>query len=311
MNILGLEQLVFAVTDMAGARQYLLDYGLDEVEFDPEAGGIWAALDGTGIVLRHPNDPRLPANALPAPCLREAVYSVADDATLAAIGENLRADREVREDANGTLHTTDDGGFAIAFRVTRRRPIQARYLGFNVPGQAPGRAPNDCAANPDEVIKPRTLSHVVYFVPDVAKAEAFYARLGFVVTDRFNHLGPFMRPAGMQEHHTLFMIESANDHMVGCNHFTFHLGSAAEVLQHGWNFVAKGYKSFWGPGRHIMGSNFFWYFNSPFGAVMEVDADMDLHDEQWIPREMDPGSDNSQIFLFDARPKWAPGGESE
>jgi len=309
MNILGLEFLVFGVDDMPGARQYLLDYGLDEAEFNPEVGGTYVALDGTGIVIRHSHDaslPPLPPGAH-SPCLRETRYGVPDAVTLAGLAANLHADREISQSADGVLRCMDDGGFAIGFQVTQRRPYSARYLGFNVPGQPPGRAPNDCAANPDEEIKPRSLSHVVYFVPDVAKAEAFYARLGFVVTDRFNHLGPFMRPAGTQDHHTLFMIERQNAHMVGCNHFTFHLGSASEVLQHGWRFVNKGYKSFWGPGRHIMGSNYFWYFNSPFGAVMEVDADMDLHDDAWVPRAMDPGSDNSQIFLFGALPKWAPG----
>lgn len=309
MNIVGLEYLVFGVEDLSGAHQYLLDYGLDVQDHDPATGGTYVALDGTGLIVRRSDAaglPPLPPGAA-SPCLRETVYGVADAETLAAIHDRLESDREVTVDAEGTLHCIDDGGFGIAFMVTRRRRIEARYLGFNVPGQAPGRAPNDCAANPDEVIKPRSLSHVVYFVPDVAKAEAFYARLGFVVTDRFNHLGPFMRPAGTLDHHTLFMIESQNEHMVGCNHFTFHLGSANEVLQHGWNFVKKGYRSFWGPGRHIMGSNFFWYFNSPFGAVMEIDADMDLHDDQWVARSMDPGSDNSQIFLFDAIDKWAPG----
>lgn len=310
MNITGLESLVFGVDDMAGSRQYLLDYGLDEEHFDPAVGGSFAALDGTSIVVRHSTDPTLPP--LPpgahSPCLRETVYGVADAATLEAVRQNLAGDRPVATSHTGRLHALDDGGFAIAFQVSIKRPYSARYLGFNVPGQPPGRAPNDCAANPDEVIKPRSLSHVVYFVPDVVKAEAFYARLGFVTTDRFKHLGPFMRPGGMQEHHTLFMLQRINEHMVGCNHFTFHLGSAAEVLQHGWNFVKKGYKSFWGPGRHILGSNFFWYFNSPFGAVMEVDADMDLHDETWVPRVCEPGADNSQIFLFEARDKWAPGG---
>lgn len=309
MNILGLDTLVFGVDDLAGARQYLLDYGLDEVSYSADTGGVWAALDGTSITVRPASLaslPPLPPGAH-TPCLRETIYGVADAATLQAIEAHLRTEREVTLGADGVLRCIDDGGFAIGFQVSVRRPYQARYLGFNVPGQPPGRAPNDCAANPDEVIKPRSLSHVVYFVPDVAKAEAFYQRLGFVVTDRFNHLGPFMRPAGTQDHHTLFMIQRFNEHMVGCNHFTFHLGSANEVMQHGWNFVNKGYKSFWGPGRHIMGSNFFWYFNSPFGAVMEVDADMDLHDEAWVPRAMDPGKDNSQIFLFGALPKWAPG----
>jgi catechol 2,3-dioxygenase-like lactoylglutathione lyase family enzyme len=309
MNILGLESLVFGVDDMVASRQYLLDYGLDEVEFDPAVGGRYEALDGTAVVVRHGSAtglPPLPPGAA-SPCLRETVYDVPDQATLDALHANLREDRAVTVGADGTLHVIDDGGFAIAFTLSRRKPIVARHLGFNVPGQPPGRAPNDTAASHDEVIKPRSLSHVVYFVPDVAKAEAFYQRLGFIVTDRFNKLGPFMRPAGTQDHHTLFMIQSFNEHMVGCNHFTFHLGSASEVLQHGWQFVKKGYKSFWGPGRHVLGSNFFWYFNSPFGAVMEFDADMDIHDESWVARAVDPGADNSQIFLFDARGKWAPG----
>lgn len=309
MHILGLEFLVFGVDDLPGARQFLLDYGLDELGYDDAEGGVYSALDGTGLVMRAAGDPSLPPLPPKAatPCLRETVYGVDNQVTLEAIKAELERDRTVRTAADGSIHCLDDSGFGIAFMVSRRHAYEARHLGFNVPGQTPGRAPNECAADPDAVIKPRTLSHVVYFVEDVVKAEAFYARLGFVVTDRFNHLGPFMRPAGTQDHHTLFMIQSQNDHMIGCNHFTFHLGSANEVLQHGWNFVKKGYKSFWGPGRHILGSNFFWYFNSPFGATIEFDADMDLHDDTWIPRSCDPGSDNSQIFLFEARPKWAPG----
>ena len=311
MNIVGLDALVFGVEDMAPGRQYLLDYGLKETEAS-DAGGTYEALDGTAVILRHAKDAGLPPANAPSPNLRETVYGVADATTLAAIAENLGTDRKLTSDADGTIHTVDDGGYAIAFRVTRRRHIVAPHIGINVPGQVPGRAPNVCAADKDEVILPRSLSHVVYFVPDVKKAEAFYQdRLGFRVTDRFVGLGPFMRPSGTLEHHTLFMIQSFNDHMVGMNHFTFHLGSAHEVLHAGWRFAQKGYKSFWGPGRHIMGSNYFWYFNSPFGGTMEFDADMDLHDDHWTPRAMPPGADNSQIFLFEHRRKWAPGDASE
>lgn len=307
MNIIGLDSLVFGVEDMVTARQYLLDYGLKEVE-SGAAGGTYEALDGTSVVLRHAADASLPPSNAPSPNLRETLYDVADAATLAAIGANLSTDREVRRDAEGTLHCVDDAGFAIAFRVTRRRQIVAPHVGINVPGQAPGRPVNECASDPAEVMHPRSLSHVVYFVPDARKAEAFYQdRLGFRVTDRFIGLGPFMRPQGTLEHHVLFMIQSFNDHMVGMNHFTFHFASGHEVLHAGWRFSQKGYKTFWGPGRHIMGSNYFWYFNSPFGGTMEFDADMDLHDDSWQPRAMPPGADKSQIFLFDARPKWAPG----
>lgn len=309
MNIIGLQYLTFGVEDLAAAHRYLLDYGLDVSEYDPEVGGTYIALDSTGVIVRrsdHSGLPPLPPGAC-SPCLRETHYGVADDATLVQLYRLLGADREVSVDADGTLHCLDDSGFGIAFQRARRQPIHAPRLGFNVPGQTPGRAPNDCGADPSAVIKPRSLSHVVYFVEDAAKAEALYRRLGFVVTDRLNQLGPFMRPAGTHDHHTLFMLHSHNEHMVGCNHFTFHFGSAGEVLQQGWRFQQKGYQSFWGPGRHLMGSNFFWYFNSPFGAVMEFDADMDHHDDSWVPRALEPGADNSQIFLFEGVDKWAPG----
>ena len=308
MHITGLEALVFGVEDMAASRQYLLDYGLTEVEFGAN-GGRFESLDGGAIVLRHASDPGLPALKHRSPCLRETVWGVRDAAGLAQIAAELSKDRDVTTDADNTLHSSDDGGFALAFQLTQARTIVAQPVGINVPGQAHGRPINHTGADPGEVILPRALSHVVYFVPDAVKAEAFYAeRLGFRTTDRFIGIGPFMRPAGLLEHHCLFMIQSFNPHMAGMNHFTFHVADAGELLHSGWRFAQKGYKSFWGPGRHIMGSNYFWYFNSPFGGTMEYDADMDLHDDTWQPRAMPMGKDSSQIFLFESRDKWAPGG---
>jgi catechol 2,3-dioxygenase-like lactoylglutathione lyase family enzyme len=145
-------------------------------------------------------------------------------------------------------------------------------------------------------------------VPDAAKAEEFYVkRLGFVCTDRFTGVGPFLRPAGTLDHHTLFLIQTP-PFMKGCEHFTFHMGGPTEVMQAGTRLVNKGYQSFWGPGRHKFGSNWFWYFNSPLGCHVEYDADMDLHDDNWTAREVPMGADASQLFLFQFREKWAPGG---
>lgn len=93
-------------------------------------------------------------------------------------------------------------------------------------------------------------------------------------------------------------------HMLGCEHFTFHMGGPTEVMLAGTRFVEKGYQSFWGPGRHQLGSNWFWYFNSPLGCHVEYDADMDLHDDTWRARELPMGADSSQLFLFQYRAKW-------
>lgn len=300
MNIIGPDALVFGVDDLPACRQYLLDYGLSDAGDDH-----FEALDGTAIVLRARDDATLPPPMDTASLLRETVYGVADAASLDAIETELRRDREVSR-RDGVVRSVDDMGFALAFQLTVRRPLILPAERVNGPGD-PQRAPNQLGLPPELPALPRTLSHVVYFVPDAARAEAFYQRLGFVCTDRFTGVGPFLRPAGTQDHHTLFMIQTP-PFMKGCEHFTFHMGGPTEVLLAGTRFVEKGYQSFWGPGRHRFGSNWFWYFNSPLGCHVEYDADMDLHDEAWAAREVPMGADASQLFLFQYREKWAPSG---
>lgn len=307
MNILGLDALVFGVDDIQACANCLRDYGLSAVQLDAE-GGRFEALDGTAIVIRRGDDAGLPASLGPSPSLRETVYGVASVADLDAIADELGCDREVRRDTNGALHSVDDQGFAIAFQVSCRRPFEAAPDLTNAPGSEPQRPVNQAGITPQMSTLPRTLSHVVYFVPDAVKGEAFYRdRLGFRTTDSFEGVGPFMRPAGSDEHHCLFMIQTP-PHMQGCEHFTFHMGSGTEVMLAGTRFQEKGWTSFWGPGRHLYGSNWFWYFNSPLGCHIEYDADMDRHDDEWIARSAPLSSDSSQLFLFTSREKWAPGG---
>jgi len=303
MNIIGPDALVFGVDDVAACGQYLTDYGLL-----PAGPGRFEALDGTAIVIAHEDDPALPRGLGTASMLRKTVYGVADAATLEAIAQELKRDRTVERLPDGSIESVDDMGFALGFQVTLRKPLSLPAEAINAPGAAPQRAANVQGVRDEADCRPRTLSHVVYFVPDAAAAEAFYVqRLGFVCTDRFTGVGPFLRPAGTLDHHTLFMIQTP-PFMKGCEHFTFHLGGPTEVMQAGTRFVAKGYESFWGPGRHRFGSNWFWYFNSPLGCHVEYDADMDLHDDAWDAREAPMGADASQLFLFQHREKWAPGG---
>lgn len=301
MNIIGLDALVFGVDDLPACRQYLVDYGLKDA-----GGGRFEALDGTAIVLRAQDDASLPPGLGTASMLRETVYGVADAATLDAIEAELRRDREATR-RGGVVRCVDDAGFALAFQVTVRKPLALAAETVNAPGAAPQRGPNLLGVAPDAPALPRSLSHVVYFVPDANRAQAFYQRLGFVCTDRFTGVGPFLRPAGTRDHHTLFMIQTP-PFMKGVEHFTFHMGGPTDVLLAGTRFVEKGYQSFWGPGRHKFGSNWFWYFNSPLGCHVEYDADMDLHDDTWVAREGPMGADASQSFLFEYREKWAPSG---
>ena len=130
MHILGLEFLVFGVDDLPGARQFLLDYGLDELGYDDAEGGVYSALDGTGLVMRAAGDPSLPPLPPKAatPCLRETVYGVDNQATLEAIKAELERDRTVRTAADGSIHCLDDSGFGIASWSLAGTPITPAIL---------------------------------------------------------------------------------------------------------------------------------------------------------------------------------------
>ncbi|USX12381.1 VOC family protein [Oxalobacteraceae bacterium OTU3CAMAD1] len=309
MDILGPDSLVFGVDDVAACNRCLEDYGLVRIAAS-DSHGVFEARDGTSVEVRHDSDPALPPAIGRSPNIRAVIYGVRDAATLSAIGAELSRDRPVEVRADGSLRCVDDIGLTIGFQVSVRRPYEAPAVLVNVPGQPPQRPANQVAADANAApVIPHSLSHVVLFVPDAARAEKFYVeRLGFRVTDRFTGTGPFLRPAGSREHHTLFLIE-APGFLKGINHFTFHVGSADELLRAGQRFSGKGYKTFWGPGRHIFGSNWFWYFNSPLGGTIEYDADMDVHDDSWVAREIKAAEDTSQVFLFTLREPWFPSGD--
>ena len=307
MNIIGPDALAFGVDDVAACKDYLIAFGLNPVGVD-ETGGFFEALDGTGVLIRSRTDPRLPAPHETATMLRQTVYGVADQATVDAIGDELARDRQVKRLDDGAVEASDDHGFALKFQVTKRRELDMAPEIVNAPGSPPLRGPNKIGVWEEMPAAPRTLSHVVCFVPDIPSAEAFYVkRLGFKVTDRFNGVGPFLRPAGTTDHHTLFFIQTPI-YMKGCEHFAFHMGGPTELMLAGSRFMRAGYQSFWGPGRHKFGSNWFWYFNSPLGCHVEYDADMDQHDDEWSPREAPMGPEGAQAFLFEYRERWAPGG---
>lgn len=303
MQIIGPDELVFGVDNAEACEAFLRDYGLTESE-----PGRFEALDKTALVVRAKDDPSLPPALPTGTTLRQTIWGVKDQASLDAIEAELSKDRTVAKAEDGTLTCKDDLGFEIGFRITRRIELNLPPERINSPGAAPGRAPNEIGANEDAEAKPRTLSHLVYFVPDQEVGSKFYIeRLGFIVADKFTNTGPFMRPQANDDHHVLFMIQTP-PYMQGIEHLAFHMKGPTDLMLAGSRMVKKGYESFWGPGRHKFGSNWFWYFSSPMGVNIEYDADMDKHDGDWIARETVLSPENSQMFLFENVEKWAPGG---
>lgn len=307
MRIIGPDELVFGVDDVDSCRAYLADYGLHEVAL-ADGGYRFEAMDGTALTVRTKDHASLPPPLATGNTLRQTVWGCEDRASVDAIADELAKDRDVERRPDGSISTVDDLGFQVVFQVTARRPIDLPPEQVNSPGAAPARPINLIGADEDADALPRTLSHVVYFTPDMEKMERFYVeRLQFRVTDRFNNLGPFLQPRGSDDHHCLFLLQTP-PHMQGLEHVAFHMQGPTALMLAGSRMVRKGYESFWGPGRHKFGSNWFWYFNSPMGVHVEYDADMDKHDEDWVAREIEVNPESSQMFLFENVAKWSPGG---
>jgi len=293
--VTGIDAAVFGVLDLPAASRFLDDWGLSRRR-SGRSGADFACVDGSEVLVRPLDSPRLPPAIEPGSTLRELVWGVESRRALDAIGANLARDRSVTEDA-GALHTTDDLGLGIAFRVTRRKALKARPAAFNAPG---------CVQRLDrpssfyERAQPREISHVVLGVPDIRAVERFYCgRLGFRVSDYYVGRAVFLRASLAGNHHHLFVLNSG-DRRVHFDHIAFKVRDIHEVIGGGQALAARGWQTHAGPGRHYPSSACFWYFKSPLGGAAEYAADEDMVTAKWRPRRFVMSPEKFSEWRFNA-----------
>ena len=284
MSIIGVDCAILGVEEMDDAKRFCRDIGLTEAE-SGSAGGTYLTQDGTGLLLRRAADPGLPGAVGPRVNARETVWGVAAAADIETIAAELAKDRQIQRGADGALRTTDDGGFPIAFRVTVRHAYPAVPARANAPGLPPQR-PRNARIDFAAPVRPRSIGHIVFYVDDLAVSTAFYTeRLGFRITDSYRGRSVFLRAPGSHDHHNLFLIERAQ--APGLHHVEFHVTDFNEVMTGGKRLTERGWKTVYGPGRHVLGSNYYWYFHTPCGGAMELAADIDWVDDDWVAGEWD------------------------
>ncbi len=135
-------------------------------------------------------------------------------------------------------------------------------------------------------VQPRRLSHVLLFSTDVLRSVKFYGdALGLRLSDRSGEIIAFMHGAHASDHHMLAFAKS--DHP-GYHHSSWDVASIDDIglgMQH---MVACGHERGWGIGRHVIGSNYFYYVQDPWGSFAEYSYDIDF-----IPATVDwPAADH-------------------
>lgn len=155
-----------------------------------------------------------------------------------------------------------------------------------------GNAP---ARSSIQQVKPRRLSHALLFSAKVAEAATFFSEvLGLRVTDRSDDFIVFMHGIHGSDHHMLAFVASEGP---GLHHLSWDVASLDEVGLGMEQMLQSGYTKGWGVGRHVLGSNYFFYSRDPWGSYSEFSYDIDFvpADHDW---EMGNHPQNDSFYVW-------------
>jgi catechol-2,3-dioxygenase len=128
--------------------------------------------------------------------------------------------------------------------------------------------------------RPTKLGHLVLKVRDIQKSLAFYTDVvGLEVSDWIDGNMVFLRCG--EDHHDLALLQlpqghcrPPDGHYPSVEHFSYHVGTIAEMEQITAMLVARGIPIDRGLGRHGPGENTFIVFKDPDGNNVEFYSDM-------------------------------------
>lgn len=146
-------------------------------------------------------------------------------------------------------------------------------------------------------VRPRHLSHVLRFTPDVPRMMGFCADvLGLRLSDTSQDVIAFLHGAHGSDHH---LVAFAKSEAPGLHHTSWDVGSVDELGYGAEQMKTHGYSKGWGVGRHVLGSNYFYYAQDPWGSFAEYSFDIDF-----IPNGLDwqPGNHPTEDSFY----VWGP-----
>jgi len=240
------------------------------------SGALWGTADVPG---------QIQISEAPYRQLRAIRIGCETESDLEALRERLEGLGVASEAGSGRVVCMDPtGSWQVIVEVAPPAPLAKQpERSWNRPGARcrPGaRAEVVVEARPRP---PRRLAHVVLGAPDpIETAKFFLEGVGFRLSDQVAGIATFMRCSS--DHHNLLVQPAPVPYL---NHYAFEfddidaIGAAASRY-----LTGHGDRHVMGLGRHVVGSNVFWYMNDPCGTMFEFFSDMDdiPDDEAWTPR---------------------------
>lgn len=282
MSIIGLQKLVFGVESLQESRQFLTDFGLQELNANAD-NLLFSTQDSSQVEVYHKDNPALPSAIEPGSTLRSATWAVESEDDLRQLAENLKHEPEF-SCSETHVSCKDPAGLTLIFQICNRKEVILDVPPINQHGDI--RRINQASPVYTKA-EPIGIGHMVLYITDLDQARSFYQdKLGFHLSDYYRGKGAFMRSSENGPHHHLFLLYIPN-HAVGINHTAFTVRDIHEVAGGGLAMNGKGWSTFLGPGRHPISSAYFWYVNSPLGGAFEYYTNDDYLTGDWKPRELE------------------------
>lgn len=174
--------------------------------------------------------------------------------------------------AEGIWLKTPDG-MALQLVVQPKVSPSAKTVHRSLPPRARGLGTAPARSQAQQVL-PRYLSHVLVFTTDLPRMLAFCEEvLGLRLSDRSGNIIAFTHSPHGSDHHLLALVQ---DQAPGLHHTSWDVGSLDEVGYGSEQMRNAGFTEGWGVGRHVLGSNYFYYVRDPWGSFAEYSFDIDF-----------------------------------
>jgi len=194
----------------------------------------------------------------------------------------------------------DPHGVLLQVRVAEKTmPDGKAPMGdLNVPVNVRG-APARSAARMAHATR---LSHMAMFTPSLDRSLDFYTRaLGMRIADRAGDIIAFTFARHGSDHH---MLAFATGPAAGLHHSSWDVPTIEDLGLANTQLRKAGYNIHWGPGRHVLGSNYFNYTADKWGQIWENSCHIDYieKDAKW---EVANYADEDAFYLWgpDAPPE--------
>ncbi|NML43892.1 metapyrocatechase [Ramlibacter sp. G-1-2-2] len=274
-------RFVFSVPDLEAARRFYTAFGLEVRQvgerLDLYTAGhphCWGSVHASGAP-KHLEYVSYGVYAEDLPALRERIER-----------HGLGCEPHPLSDGSGLWLRNPDGTplqLVVAPKVSPSAKSRPSPRASVAAGQ--GAAPARSQVQP---VRPRALSHVLFFTPDVERMLRFSTDiLGLRLSDRSQDLIAFLHGAHGSDHH---LVAFAKSHAPGLHHSSWDVGSLDDVGSGAEQMRTAGFDRGWGLGRHVLGSNYFQYVRDPWGSYAEYSFDIDFvpHDLEWPAADHPP-----------------------